>query len=1558
MADDNNQAGRGKAPIFDGAVDSYYDWNFRFELYAQAAGTWDHYVEDLQRPAAAGDAQRRFDQLRTRAYTDLALALPPELINMLRPFAAQRARPGPPAVAAVAARPNAAWEHLERHFTRNQPSSRLALEQELFSLQQKQEESIAKYWARADQLLTRYERAGGLLSDALWMEKVLRGLPPHWEEYRKVLSRQLRAAQLTKDQLQVELVDEETRQKDQATLPSYQGEAQYAGGGRGRPQGGKGGSWQSKGQQQQGKGPKPKILGVDGEWGKLGPAPSGFCHGCHKEGHRLQECNRRPSPDAYPDFMVERGKGQKQQQGRHKKFGGGRKGGRAHLAAGSDNADNEDQRSQPSYRQGDAVMVQAICSFSAGSVGRITLDSGATHNFSPYKSDFWGPLEPPLADTVRVGSGAVLPVLGMGKVVVQGADGQRMHLTKVHYVPGLHTRLLSVPHLNAEGCDVLHTADGQATVMRGDKVLMTGSRPDGDHSLIQMHLDILDINGPETKVLAQQHHRAQRQQQQPTALVSSGLLSSAPGSFPPAVQPGGSTGGALIPDAAQPATPRTVTWAATGEQEARAELSKLELAHQRMGHVAPSNLLKLAAHGAATGLGLTGKEGLHTTSCEACMLGKQHQQGFPQAADHVATAPLDLVHMDLCGPFRVPTLGGKYTYTLSLLDDFSCYVWVLFLKTKAAAAVQAVLEVWLVKVERQANKKLIAMRHDGGSEFKGEVQQWLEKLGVTLQLSAPYCPQQNGRVERWHRTLVEGIRTNLLFAGLPASLWGEAANWVVWCKNRVSHSALPVGETPYERWHKAKPNLERARPFGVMGSVLLPAPVLQNQGKLGSKGTMSVCVGVDSAIKGWRMLDPTSLLVHVSPHVRFLETVTWKEWRSGRKGESLVLGVEDPEAILGLLPAPPTPDQEVQHGPAVNNLPLQELVPGGVPQAGVPEVQQDDVPVQGQQQRQPAQRGCRPRYDWGAALPAPEGPLRRSSRVAKLNQVTLDLLLNAVGVDEELQAYPGEYLTCLLAAAGAALPTQADPVSVEDALSRDDADLWREAIEKEMSSMAQFQVWDPELVQLPPGKQAVDSKLVFRIKRNQAGGVERYKVRFVARGFSQRPGDDYNETFSSVTKLGTVRLLLALAAIHDWELHVCDVDSAFLNAPLEEEVYLQQPKGYGDGTGRVFRLRKALYGLKQAPRAWNNELGRHLEAEGFRRAASDDALYLKFMPGGDFCFIPTWVDDLLIVAPHPEGVAQAKEMLARGFKIKDLGEVGLYLGMQVKRDRHKGVLELGLQRYVQGLAKRFTELLASARSCKTPIAPDVLFKIRNGPWSREEQQLTPPKQYMELLGSLMYAVTTCRPDIAFPVSVLAQASQKPNQLHLHAATRVLKYLVATQDFVLRYTRGGVGVKNAVSGSPVVGWTDSSWGEEADACSRAAYVFEAAGGAITWYSKKQNTMADSSCIAEYKALSIGCKEAIWLRQLLGELRQSTAPIPVWCDSTAAGSLAKNPVEHAKTKHVKMAWHVVRWALAEGDVSVKYVKTDFQTADMLTKAQDGPAFKANRDRLGLAPATLQG
>ncbi|CAI5492846.1 unnamed protein product [Closterium sp. Naga37s-1] len=251
---------------------------------------------------------------------------------------------------------------------------------------------------------------------------------------------------------------------------------------------------------------------------------------------------------------------------------------------------------------------------------------------------------------------------------------------------------------------------------------------------------------------------------------------------------------------------------------------------------------------------------------------------------------------------RTQSLGGA-VYVLSLIDDFTRRVWSFPLPNKESATVAKVLRQWYKDVELECGRKLKAVRSDRGGEFLGDaVKAWKAEFGIKTQLSVADTPQQNGVVERWHRTMAEGIRTLLVDSGLPARLWGEALMWVVWVKNRVTHSALPASITPMEAWSGQKPHVGMARIWGCMGSVMLHGH--EKGGKLDARAVMCVCVGVDMESKGWRMLDPSLMRIRIARDVDFLENVMWKDWDKAKGFGELL---QDAATISQLPPLPLSP---------------------------------------------------------------------------------------------------------------------------------------------------------------------------------------------------------------------------------------------------------------------------------------------------------------------------------------------------------------------------------------------------------------------------------------------------------------------------------------------------------------------------------------------------------------------------------------------------------------------------------------------------------------------------
>ncbi|GJP64308.1 hypothetical protein CLOP_g21318 [Closterium sp. NIES-67] len=261
-----------------------------------------------------------------------------------------------------------------------------------------------------------------------------------------------------------------------------------------------------------------------------------------------------------------------------------------------------------------------------------------------------------------------------------------------------------------------------------------------------------------------------------------------------------------------------------------------------------------------------------------------------------------------------------------------------------------------------------------------------------------------------------------------------------------------------------------------------------------------------------------------------------------------------------------------------------------------------------------------------------------------------------------------------------------EPKTREEALNGPNGEKWKASEDEEFGSLIENETWD--LCDLPPGKKAITSKMIYRHKYGPEGELIRYKSRLVARGFQQTKGKDYDEVFAPVGKGTTLRVLLAIAALLGWKIRQMDIVTAFLNGIIMEEVYMKQPEGLDDGSGRVCRLKKAIYGLKQAPRAWYHKLEEALLAGGFKKSECDPSLFL-LQEKDEILMLLVYVNDILLFSASTALLDSAEQMLEMQFKCSKMGEVKYYLGMHVERDVEKGVLRLHQRKYCEGLAEKY-----------------------------------------------------------------------------------------------------------------------------------------------------------------------------------------------------------------------------------------------------------------------------
>ena len=426
----------------------------------------------------------------------------------------------------------------------------------------------------------------------------------------------------------------------------------------------------------------------------------------------------------------------------------------------------------------------------------------------------------------------------------------------------------------------------------------------------------------------------------------------------------------------------------------------------------------------------------------------------------------------------------------------------------------------------------------------------------------------------------------------------------------------------------------------------------------------------------------------------------------------------------------------------------------------------------------------------------------------------------------------------------------------------------------------------------------------------------------MAKGYTQKPGEDYDETFSPVVRYSSIRTLLAFAIQHGMIIHQKDVVTAFLNGILDEDIYMEQPPGYikkGE-EHLVCKLKRSLYGLKQSSRCWNTVFKQYMESINFKQCTADPCIFVTDEEA-DLTINAVYVDDLIVIAKTPETIKKIKESLAARFKMKDLGKLHYCLGISIQHDEERGSLWMDQRQYIQSLLKRYG--LSQAKTATTPADINVKL-VKNDGVSKPVN----PLNYQSMVGSLLYAAITTRPDTGQAVGAVSKFNSCPTKAHLTAVKRIFRYLKGTIDLCIKYERS--------ADNHLVGFSDADWaGDLTDRHSTTGNLFMMSGAAINWISKKQPVVALSTTEVEYVALSAATQEAVWLSRLLTDIKAPPkAPILIKEDNQGTIAVARNPVSHNRTKHIDIKFHYGREALEDGIIDLTYCPTEQMTADMLT------------------------
>lgn len=940
------------------------------------------------------------------------------------------------------------------------------------------------------------------------------------------------------------------------------------------------------------------------------------------------------------------------------------------------------------------------------------------------------------------------------------------------------------------------------------------------------------------------------------------------------------------------------------QQHQMMSLKEMMNLHNVLGHVCMEKIIKTVL--VTEGLELPAGS-RQRMDCVACDETKTKRAAFRNkhgarkgntsgSSEEKSTGKTKRLHGRVHSDVKVmPTSVRGYRYFVIFVHEGSRHTTVVPIKRKSD--VEAATKAYINNLNKMKGAGTISeFRSDGGGEFtSGLLQTWLREQGIKWTPSPARTPEANGIAERHIQTIMTKVRAMLRHAGQSHGYWCYAAESAAYLTNRTSHESTKRNKTPHELLTGEVPNLSNLVPWGCIGVQHIDKDV-RPSGGMGKRGDYVRMLAYDVRHDVYIAADRN----------RAVKRSRIQKWYPDLFAFPVIDRPKLPEEVVqaNLIPA-----QHVSH-----NIP-----------SGADRFERSDDDDLVQQTRTAIRNNNRENK-----TETKTDQKRRSGRS------NLGVPSQRFGLPEGAglagsEAILGEHLEHEEHIMQVTVAEIEDtPTTFAKAVTGKDSHNWIPAVLSELRSCLQenntFALTTP-----PKNANIISSKWIFK-KKPLANGSIRYKARLVARGFSQRKGVDYFFTFAPTLSLNSFRVLLAIASKHKMKLHSLDIVTAYLHGKLDHPAYLELPEGWEETATnaekaflkqpgeKALMLNKGLYGLKNAGYIWNKTFVSFLKEIGFKQLHTDTCLFVISRPTK--LILALYTDDCAIAYHSSSDLNWVMHKLAEKFKFRDMGPLKLMLGVQIERDVW-GNYSMSQENYIKRMAEKHN--IKPTKRAKTAITAAVnLDDYSNSPQ-------VPSTFYRAIIGSALYVAVATRPDIAYATSKLAGYSQDPRSIHMQQAKRLLQFLVNTSTTRLTFNP---------SHPEVQAFADASWKScKQTGRSHSGHYIMLHGGPVTWKSKKQRIIADSSGHAEYISMAGVTKDIIYLVQLCAELGYIIqGPVPLHCDSTAAISTATKPGLTQRTRSIRLEYHIVREHIQNNLIRLVKINTNLNPSDLLTKPLD--------------------
>lgn len=944
-------------------------------------------------------------------------------------------------------------------------------------------------------------------------------------------------------------------------------------------------------------------------------------------------------------------------------------------------------------------------------------------------------------------------------------------------------------------------------------------------------------------------------------------------------------------------------------------------------------------------------------ACTSCVMGKSHLHPHLSSGFMRATRSGEGFHSDFRGPFSCPTPSG-HLYLLTIIDDYSRRIFAFLVKSQSEW-----YDIWIKFVTRieaefgRANVIAWLLSDNGGVYRSQAMSAFCSTKGIQQRFSAPYSQFMDHTAERNMRTIGEMLTTTMLHANLPKKAWGFAALHAAEVINRSSESAISnkaanssSNFSRLERWKGTRmPGQTKGLyPLGCLAFKHIPSEL---RSKLDAHATPVVYLGIDGQSRAFLLGTIYELSTSVSVEVTFFENVfPFRKLKQQESASSLLWGADpllqtvdprlgafdtttaDPSGIAKLLERDAVKSVSIAPQPSVSeSSAAPDIVPTPAVKSDVPETTSEEL-----------------RRSTRVTVPIPRTNQKYRIPLAKVSANFLEAQTSVSEVS--LPPDPVDFSAVILNTITEASLETITPRNAFEALKSPQKASWIAAMTREKDCHIKNGTFGKS--KAPDGVKIIPADWVFKIK-HRGGPIKvddlsekQFKARVVIRGQFMREGLNFNDTFAPVAKPTTLRALLAVATKYKCLLKAGDVETAFLTAKMDCEVWVRMPPFWGNDASAISSdnqplppclLLKGVPGIPQGSRLFYESFAARLLSLGFKPSAADKCLFIH-QDTSERNAVLIWVDDFIVMHEKESTFLNFIMMLRKSFNIPLVGPLVSFLGITITRDVEQKRLHLSQNNSITVLLER--SKMTDSNPTNTPCVSGAIFSKKDSPQDAASNNTI--TEYRSLIAMANFISCWTRPDITFTVNKLCKFMANPGELHWKYLKHLLRYLSGTRNVGLVFC-----FDQASDVAGLHGYTDSSFADCTDSGrSTLAYAFLYHGALLSWYSKLNSYVTTCTNHSEYTALALGAKEAEWLVTLFSQLDKDVChtPLPLLVDNSGVISMVYNPVDHQSNKHVKISCHYTRELVSNRTIIPQKVSTEANLADVFTKPLNLGPFRA--------------